>query len=177
MSKLMENKQQMVHIASEIVVLFGLTFYFNQKNKKLMSHIEDLAQKVEEQDDLLQKHEQVIKKMIDFINQNPPQPVLVQTQTEHHKPKKNAVREVNKKEVVPREVHTRPPLTVRTQPIKQSPQKVSFKTDIPKETKVEQYTDEEEDESDLDAELEEELRELEEEEVEEINITGLKKKI
>jgi hypothetical protein len=163
----MENKQ-MVHIASEIVVLFGLTFYFNQKNKKLMSHIEDLAQKVEEQDDLLQKHEQVIKKMVEFINQNPsPQSVLVQTQ--HHKPKK----------ILAKEVHTKPPLTVRKQPMKESPQKVSFKTDIPKETKVEQYTEEEEeeDESDLDAELAEELRELEEEEVEEINITGLKKTI
>jgi hypothetical protein len=59
----MENKQ-MIHIASEIVVLVGLTFYFNQKNRKLMSHIEDLAQKIEEQEDLLQKHEQIIKKMV-----------------------------------------------------------------------------------------------------------------
>ena len=31
----MENKQ-MIHIASEIVALVGLTFYFNQKNKKLL---------------------------------------------------------------------------------------------------------------------------------------------
>ena len=54
----------MIHIASEIVVLVGLTFYFNQKNRKLMSHIEDLAQKIEEQEDLLQKHEQIIKKMV-----------------------------------------------------------------------------------------------------------------
>ena len=51
----------MVHIASEVVVLVGLTFYFNQKNKKLMRHIEDLAQRVEEQEDLLQKHEQIIQ--------------------------------------------------------------------------------------------------------------------
>ena len=41
----------MVHIVSEVVVLVGLAFYFNQKNKKLLAHIEDLAQRVEEQED------------------------------------------------------------------------------------------------------------------------------
>ena len=69
MSNLIENKQQMFHIASEIVVLFGITFYFNQKNKKLLSHIEDLSQRVEDQEDIIQKHEQVIRKLLEFVNQ------------------------------------------------------------------------------------------------------------
>ena len=47
MSKLMENKQ-MIHIVSEIVALVGITFYFNQKNKKMLEHINDLSKKVEE---------------------------------------------------------------------------------------------------------------------------------
>ena len=67
MSKLLENKQ-IIHIASEIVILLGLTFYFNQKNKKLLGYIEDLSQRVEEQEDLLQKHEEIIKKLVEFIN-------------------------------------------------------------------------------------------------------------
>ena len=58
----------MIHIASEMVVLSGLTFYFSQKNKKLKGHIEDLAQRIEEQEDLLQQHEQVIRKLVDYVN-------------------------------------------------------------------------------------------------------------
>ena len=68
MSQILENKQ-MVHIASEIIALIGLTFYFNQKNKKLMNHIEDLAQRIEEQEDLLQKHENIIKKLVASVNE------------------------------------------------------------------------------------------------------------
>jgi hypothetical protein len=70
MSKLMENKQQMIHIASEIIVLIGLTFYFNQKNKKLLGHIEDLAQRIEEQEDILQKHEQMLQKLLGSTPRN-----------------------------------------------------------------------------------------------------------
>ena len=91
MANLMENKQQMYHIASEIVVLFGITFYFNQKNKKLMTHIEDLSQRVEDQEDLIEKHEQMIRKLVEFVNQqslpkNPPPastPSIVQLKDSH----------------------------------------------------------------------------------------------
>ena len=68
MSQILENKQ-MIHIVSEVVVLIGLTFYFNQKNKKLLNHIEDLAQRIEEQEDLIQKHENIIKKLVSSINE------------------------------------------------------------------------------------------------------------
>ena len=69
MSKLLtENKQTMAHIFSEIIVIVGLTFYFHQKNKKLLAHIEDLAQRVEEQEDLLQKHDLIIKKFVGYIS-------------------------------------------------------------------------------------------------------------
>ena len=73
----MENKQ-LVHIASEVVIAIGLTFYFNQQNKKLKGYIEDLVQRVEEQEDLLQKHEQIIRKLVERINQMP----MVPSQTE-----------------------------------------------------------------------------------------------
>ena len=59
-----DNKQLMIHVVSEVVVLVGITFYFNQKNKTLLAHIEELAQRVEEQEDLLQKHDQIIQKII-----------------------------------------------------------------------------------------------------------------
>ena len=70
MSKLLENKQ-IVHIATEIVVLIGITFYFSSKNKKLLEHIEDLSQRLEEQEDMIQKHEQIINHLVQVINNRP----------------------------------------------------------------------------------------------------------
>lgn len=67
MSKLLENKQ-IIHIAAEIVVLIGITFYFSSKNKKLSDHIEDLSQRLEEQEDLIQKHEQIIRQLVQAMN-------------------------------------------------------------------------------------------------------------
>lgn len=170
----MENKQ-MIHIASEIVALVGLTFYFNQKNKKLLGHIENLAQKIEEQEDLLQKHEHVIKKMLEFMNdqneKNTPQVLAKQLETI----------KIRKKPPPPaKEVHTKPPLKVPT-PSKTESTKVSFSDQIFKTTKtlptrvVESEDSTDSEESDLDAELAEELEELEIEE--EINLTDLKKRV
>jgi septal ring factor EnvC (AmiA/AmiB activator) len=51
------NNKQMMHVIAEVVVFFGLIFYFSSQNKKLTSHIESLAQRIEEQEDLLQKSE------------------------------------------------------------------------------------------------------------------------
>lgn len=62
MSKLMENKEAL-HVASEVVVMLGLTFYFNQQNKKLKGYIEDIVQRIEEQEDIIQKHEELIRKL------------------------------------------------------------------------------------------------------------------
>ena len=73
MSKLLENKQ-IVHVATEIVVLIGLTFYFSSKNKKLLDHIEDLSQRLEDQEDMIQKHEQIIKQLVQVINNRPSHP-------------------------------------------------------------------------------------------------------
>lgn len=168
----MENKQ-MIHIASEIVALVGLTFYFNQKNKKLLGHIENLAQKIEEQEDLLQKHEHIIKKMLEFMNdQN-------EKNTPHVLAKQLETTKIRKKPPSPaKEVHTKPPLKVPT-PSKTESTKVSFSDQILKTTKkpspvVESEESSDSEESDLDAELAEELEELEIEE--EINLSDLKKR-
>lgn len=59
MSKILDNKQ-IIHIASEIIIILGITFYFSQKNKKIMNHINDLSQRLEEQEDVIQKYEQII---------------------------------------------------------------------------------------------------------------------
>ena len=63
----METKQ-IIHIASEIVVLVALFVYFTQKNKRLSKHIQELAERLEQQEDIIQRHEQVIRKLVDIIN-------------------------------------------------------------------------------------------------------------
>jgi hypothetical protein len=62
------NKQQMIHMAAEVVILLGVIIYFNQKNRKLSNQIEDLIQRVEEQEDIIQKHDQLIQTISTFLN-------------------------------------------------------------------------------------------------------------
>jgi len=130
----------MVHIISEVVVLVGLTFYFNQKNKKLMAHIEDLAQRVEEQEDLLQKHDRIIKQVVDHIGK---QQQVIQQNVVSTRPN-NKLKTASLKKV------SKPVLVKETQPIR-----VHFaqKEDSDSDSDYDS-------ESDLDAELAEELNDL-----------------
>lgn len=172
MSKFLENKQ-LVHIASEVVILLGLTFYFNQQNKKLKGYIEDLVQRVEEQEDLLQKHEQIIRKLVEHINQMPvvpPQaaPVPQQQQTPPHRPPAHRNRAPVKQEPRRRktkrspsnQVHTEAPLSPPAQ-VPAPAARVSFMEATQIEERPSDETEiVEESESDLDVELAEELGEL-----------------
>ncbi len=117
MSKLFENKQQLIHVASEVVVLLGITFYFSQQNKKLMGHIEDLAQQVEEQNDIIISHEKILKtheasiktleNMLKFNSFQQPQPQ--QMYFEPPKPTK-------KKSVSFKDKHEEIPITYSSKP-------------------------------------------------------------
>ena len=91
MSKLIENKH-IIHIMSEIAVLLGITFYFNQQNQKLKSCIEDLTQRMEEQEDTLKRQEEMIKSLAGIVNNisNDAQDERLRQQTQNyqHKPQK-----------------------------------------------------------------------------------------
>jgi hypothetical protein len=63
MSTLLENKQ-MIHVAYEIIVLTGLAFYFRQKNKTFIFKIEDLAERIEEQDEKIICHKLFLTKLL-----------------------------------------------------------------------------------------------------------------
>mgnify|MGYP000583589285 CR=1 FL=1 len=146
MSKLLENKQ-IIHIATEIVVLIGLTFYFSSKNKKLMEHIEDLSQRLEDQEDLIQKHEQIIRQLVQAVNTNqqPPSSPTPQPKPKSKKSKRD-----------------------RTAPI---PVTVHFNdNEVIEETIVTQVEESSGDDSDLDNEIAEELQELQQQQ------EGLKKR-
>ena len=139
----------MVHILSEVVVLVGLTFYFNQKNKKLMAHIEDLAQRVEEQEDLLQKHDQIIKQVVDHIGK---QQAMMQQKvipSVVSQARSSPRRKVRSKRRTPQQ-SSQPPVRVHFAP---EPQKAEAESEAESES-------ESESDGDLDAELEEELNDL-----------------
>ena len=137
MSKLIENKQ-LVHIGSEIIVIIGLTFYFNNKNKKLVGQIEELSNRLQENEKLVAKHEDVIRQLVNLVNSRPPVP----------EQKSNNISKSKKHK------HKQLPLPL---PIQQpSKPKISFRDN---NEDVDSDSD-----SDLDAEIAEELQELEEDE-------------
>ena len=178
MSKLLENKQ-IIHIAAEILVLVGITFYFSSKNKKLSEHIEDLSQRLEDQEDLIQKHEQIIRQLVQRMNSTnggrnvPPQTVPVSTTN-------SGPRLGSKSSKSKRKTPNPTPTPSSVQSPEQQPNrrlsgpKVSF-MDNEEVNEQSAHTDElsSEDDSDLDAEIADELQELQE--VEEQD--GLKKRI
>jgi hypothetical protein len=99
MSKLLENKQ-IIHIAAEMVVITGVVFYFSSKNKKLLEYIENLSVRLDEQDKLIQKHEQVIIQLVTSINNTASQAPVKnsnrKSNKESNKELKNSSRKVQK---------------------------------------------------------------------------------
>lgn len=138
MSKFFENKQLLVHVVSEVVVLIGITYYFSGKNKKLMNHIEDLVQRIEEQEDIIQQHDQQIKKLISFHVQKSQQNTIMKKQ-EYSVPKQSEI--IQKQQVVKK---NKQPVVVKEEPV----------------VELEEESSEEENDDELDAEIASELREL-----------------
>ena len=156
MSKLLENKQ-MVHIVAEFVVLLGITFYFTQKNKKLMGHLEDLSQRIEEHEDKIKNQDMKIQRLGEHINmmlqQNQQKvqvkPVNHQIET-RTQPKKLHTKKVSQKKVVIQEEPSFIDIPISSIPQYSEPEPLVI---------VEE--DEEESEAELDSMIKDELDELE----------------
>ena len=149
------DKTTMMHIAGEAIVVIGLVFYFSNKNKRLTSHIEELAQRIEEQEDQIQKLENSLSQINNVLSKllhrmETPNNNLSQSQLND-----NTISIKKKKNVV------QTPL-VQT-PVVQTPVIVSaFPLNFSKDKKqVNQIkVIEEDEESDLDEEIQSELNEL-----------------
>ena len=162
MSKLLENKQ-IIHIATEIVALIGIIFYFSSKNKKLLEHIEDLSQRLEDQEDLIQKHEQIIRQLVQAVNTKRPQ-LSPNTSIPKTSPKpKNTKR---KKTPSPQKLPLARPVKSNIQ--FDDDEEVEETHEPVQQAVVEEYSSD--DDSDLDAEIADELEELQQQD-------GLKKRI
>jgi hypothetical protein len=163
MSKLLENKQ-IIHIATEIVVMMGIIFYFSSKNKKLLEHIEDLSQRLEDQEDLIQKHEQIIRQLVQAVNNKKPQFDI--SQSSQVKPKQEKKKSTLSSRKRPVDMPIKPSLQSDNDE-EIDTYKPIIQPDI-KEVVVEEYSSD--NESDLDADIADELNELKKED-------GLKKRI
>jgi uncharacterized protein YoxC len=183
--KIFDNKQ-LIHIASEVVVLIGLTFYFSSKNKKLLGHVEELAQRLEEQEDRIQKLEvsiqQISQKMDSLVQQmnNGFMQIGQSLQQTNANVSELISREDEEiKKPVKTKKHTKPvtqPIYIHSKPIlseskeqSRQPPKVQF-TDPPRVSKHISKNEKPEPEEEPEEELEEPEEELEEEELEDSDL-------
>lgn len=165
MKALLENKL-VLHIVGEAIVFIAVIFYFSQRNKRIMNHINDLVQRLEEQEDTIHKQEKAIEVLTKQFNDlkqliqpvNKPEIKKTVNQTE----KKPAFVEPPK---MPNLSFMMPSVVVETllSPSKQ-PEVVQEDSRVTELSTVEELGDDEEHEvtdEDLDKELENELKELE----------------
>lgn len=62
------NTSNIIHIVVEVVTLLAITVYFLQQNRKMMNLIDSLTDKVDEQDEKIEKHDKVISDILKTIN-------------------------------------------------------------------------------------------------------------
>jgi phage shock protein A len=157
-----DNKIQIIHIVAEVIIICGLTFYTVNRNKKLLCYIQDLEQKISQQEELLQNHDKLIIKLSQNVNSL--HSLVAQTKNEKKIIKEN----VSKKVIspLPTNISTSKKVMIMIPEIKTTIEKVPTKS-----SKVEEINDDVLDvvnnnrnnDDSLDDELEKELNELDEE--------------
>ena len=51
----------------EIIVLIGVCYYFNSKHSKTFKHLEEMSQRLEDQEDMIEKQNLLIKDLSDKV--------------------------------------------------------------------------------------------------------------
>lgn len=69
MTSIIENKQ-LLHIGAEFVIIAGISYYFNNKNAKLLETIEVINLRLNQQEEMIQKQEMLIKKLMIKVEEN-----------------------------------------------------------------------------------------------------------
>ena len=64
------NTSNIIHIVVEVVALLSLTTYVIQQNRKMMVIIDSLTEKVEEQEEKIDKHDKVISDILKKMSKN-----------------------------------------------------------------------------------------------------------
>ena len=138
--EMIDNKH-LIHIVSELCLIGGLTYFFKSKTNKLSRTIEELNQRLEDQQENIEQHSVLIKKLFEHIHQ---QEKIIQSQ-------------LIEKQSQLRHEHPpfEPPLARQS-----STRHVQFDFKEPRDVKLIPRTEDSDSEEDLDAEIAEELEEL-----------------
>ena len=95
MTSFLKNKDTL-HIVGEIVIISGVCIYFSRKIKALNNKVCILEQKLTEQQEVINKHEKIIDRLIEIIQGPPVQPPQ-RAPAPKYKPKaENPERVINK---------------------------------------------------------------------------------
>jgi hypothetical protein len=62
------DTKQIIHTASEIAVIGGITVYFMNKTNKLSEKIEELEELIQQQREIIQQHDNLILKLLNNVN-------------------------------------------------------------------------------------------------------------
>jgi len=175
------DTKQIIHIASEVVVIGGITAYFMNKTNKLTEQIYDLEMKLSQQQEIIQSHENLLLKLLNTVNDMQMQQrnqfvkaSVPKTHSEQNKEKTISIK--NSKNIVKDNVKDD---KIKSSPLPQNlmssrqvvimvPSSSKNNNDIEISNKVEEIIDEDICEDDtcsytLDKELEEELKDLDNE--------------
>ena len=60
-------KPNLIHIVTEVITLMCLVLYVQHTNKSLKKQINELGSRIDEQDDIIQRHEEVLQKLVQRI--------------------------------------------------------------------------------------------------------------
>ena len=72
--------KNVIHIACEILAFTGIVIYFYKRTKTLENQIKELATRLEEQDENIKKHEDILKKIVANMNSKKTEPAPVTRQ-------------------------------------------------------------------------------------------------
>lgn len=145
----MNNKKDIIHIASEVFVISSVFLYFYKQNKNLNNKIEKILNELKNQQEINKKYENIIMQLVDLANKNTSifQPQNIPVYNIKPEKKKNTVVEKQKIQLVKPDIINE---------IQEEPKIQLLKPDT-----LSDIEEESEPESDLDAEMLEELNELE----------------
>lgn len=162
MSKLLDTKQ-IAHIAAELMVLAGLAIYFNQKQRRMMTEINKMAEMIEKQNEKIKIQSSQINMLMssfETINMKVGNDLVVPAPTMG--PKFGHADYIVNNHILPvrKKVHTESPLKAPYKDKLIKDPVVSFSNNVDALEHVEES--ESEDDEDLDASMVQELKELEE---------------
>ena len=62
------NPKEILHIICEVIILLGISVYFSHKNNQLQKQLLILQDRIDQQNAMIEKHEDIITKLVHTVN-------------------------------------------------------------------------------------------------------------